>query len=94
MDDIAFEMQNEPISSKKLSHVVDDNISNSTSSYYTANDSGISYDNSDNDSESIFSNENDSEFFYLNDSSIITITDDGIRKKKTTTIDVYSVVLF
>jgi len=67
----------------ELFHVVDDN--NNKKNYFsdnlsriTSNDSGISYDDSD-DSDSLFSNEYDFDSIELNYSSTITITDDGIQ---------------
>ncbi len=60
-------------------HVVDDKHNkkyfSDNLSRLTSNDSGISYDDSD-DSESLFSNEYDFDFI---DPSTITITDDGIK---------------
>ncbi len=88
-NDSAFAMQQfqtYPISilrKNELFHVVDDN--NNKKKYFsdnlsriTSNDSGISYDDDSDDSESLFSNEYDFDFIDLNYSSTITITDDGI----------------
>jgi hypothetical protein len=80
------QFQTYPISTLRkteLFHVVDDN--NNKKNYFsdnlsriTSNDSGISYDDSD-DSDSLFSNEYDFDSIELNYSSTITITDDGIQ---------------
>ncbi len=80
------QFQTYPISTLRkteLFHVVDDN--NNKKNYFsdnlsriTSNDSGISYDDSD-DSDSLFSNEYDFDSIDLNYSSTITITDDGIQ---------------
>jgi len=73
----------------ELFHVVDDNHNkqylSDNLSRITSNDSGISYDDSD-DSESHFSNEYDFDFIDSNYSSSITITDDGIENLSFTRI--------
>jgi hypothetical protein len=64
-----------------LNHVVDDNNNkkyfSDNLSRFTSNDSGISYDDSD-DNESLFSNEYDFDFIDSNYPSP-TITNDGMK---------------
>ena len=86
LNDFAFVMQQfqtYPLSILRrndLIPVVDDNNTKKYLSHnisrFTSNDSGISYDDSD-DSESLFSNEYDFDFIDPNYPSTITITNDG-----------------